>query len=102
MSWCTIESDPGVFNELIERFCVKNVQVEEVYTLDDETVEQLKPVHGLVFLFKWEKGVVEPREGAHFDADAPVFFAKQVRVSLRALSCRAALGAAVAAVQAWD
>jgi len=54
--WCLIESDPGVFTELIRGFGCTGVQVEELWTLDDETLEAMKPVHGLVFLFNGGPG----------------------------------------------
>uniref|UniRef100_A0A915BYL9 Ubiquitin carboxyl-terminal hydrolase n=2 Tax=Parascaris univalens TaxID=6257 RepID=A0A915BYL9_PARUN len=75
-NWCLIESDPGVFTELIRGFGVVGVQVEELYSLDKEQFADLKPVHGLIFLFKWRAGD-EPSGELALD-NSKVYFAQQV------------------------
>ncbi|XP_053673449.1 ubiquitin carboxyl-terminal hydrolase isozyme L5 [Anopheles nili] len=76
--WCLIESDPGVFTELIKDFGVDGVQVEELWSLDEDSFKDLEPVHGLVFLFKWVKDD-EPAGSIVQDSRLEkIFFAKQV------------------------
>ncbi|XP_026667365.1 ubiquitin carboxyl-terminal hydrolase isozyme L5 [Ceratina calcarata] len=77
-NWCLIESDPGVFTELIKKFGVLGAQVVELWCLDDEQFDKLKPVHGLIFLFKWVQDD-EPSGSIVVDNRLDkIFFAKQV------------------------
>jgi len=77
-NWCLIESDPGVFTELIHKFGVEGVQVEEMWSLDKEQFQELAPVYGLIFLFKWTKDE-EPAGSLVQDSRLDkIFFAKQV------------------------
>ena len=76
-NWCTIESDPGVFTELIQDLGVRGVEVEEVYALNDQDyLASLQPIYGFIFLFKWT-GQPSKRPPL-FDYDPELYFAKQV------------------------
>jgi len=77
-NWCLIESDPGVFTELIKGFGCTGAQVEEIYSLESTVFEDLKPIHGLIFLFKWEAND-EPAGSLVLDERGEkIFFARQV------------------------
>jgi len=75
--WCLIESDPGVFSELIRGFGVTGIQVEEIYALDSDSFSNLRPVHGLIFLFKYTDKAGQSTAGKVVQHEK-IFFAKQV------------------------
>lgn len=80
--WCTIESDPGVFTELVERYGVKGVQFAEIYDYSesgmDFIINEYGNIYGIIFLFKF----TEKFKGSHFSqpTEAPpgMFYANQV------------------------
>jgi len=82
-NWCLIESDPGVFSELIRDFGVEGVQVEELWSLDPEQFENLKPIHGLIFLFKWVPNEEISGTVVQDSRLDKIFFAKQVFKNLK-------------------
>ncbi|XP_014091764.1 ubiquitin carboxyl-terminal hydrolase isozyme L5 [Bactrocera oleae] len=77
-SWCLIESDPGVFTELIREFGCEGVQVEEIWSLDRDLFKELEPIHGLIFLFKWVQDDESVGTVVKDDRLENIFFAKQV------------------------
>lgn len=57
---------------------VTGVQVEELYSLGKDQFESLKPVHGLIFLFKWVKDDSPAGDVVKDSRAEKMFFAKQV------------------------
>ncbi|KAF2143501.1 uncharacterized protein K452DRAFT_350487 [Aplosporella prunicola CBS 121167] len=79
--WNTIESDAGVFTYLLQNLGTKDVQFEELVSLDADSLRQLSPVHGVIFLFKYptdDKSAAAQRDGTlDHDAAENMFFAAQ-------------------------
>ncbi|CDJ62059.1 ubiquitin carboxyl-terminal hydrolase isozyme L5, putative [Eimeria necatrix] len=86
--WCLIESDPGVFSELVELLGVRGVAFAEVYGLDKEAFQALeaegshRKVLGFIFLFNWGKDKLrrssgQPRAPADSQPPPDLFFAAQ-------------------------
>lgn len=80
MSWCTIESDPGVFSELVHNLGCTDVQLEEIWGMDQLTDPgfSVTPVHGVIFLFSWKRELYANDTRATLPyGTTDVFFAKQ-------------------------
>lgn len=62
-----------------------SLTVDDLYSLDDESVASLKPVHAFIFLFKWVGSSGDERGGASgaYDDDFTGFFANQARSFFR-------------------
>jgi len=76
-NWCTIESDPGVFTELIAQIGVEEIQVEEMFNIDKEGFGD-DVIYGLIFLFKYDQKLSSTGTVAKY---TDLWFAKQVIVN---------------------
>jgi len=76
-NWCLIESDPGVFTELIAEIGVEDIQVEEMFNIDKEGFGD-DVIYGLIFLFKYDQKLKSTGTVAKF---TDLWFAKQVIVN---------------------
>ncbi|KAG5351871.1 Ubiquitin carboxyl-terminal hydrolase isozyme L5 [Termitomyces sp. J132] len=75
--WQLTESDPSVFTELLKTLGVPLI-VDDLYSLDSETLASLEPLHALIFLFKWIPSSADTASAGQYDTDFPGFFAHQV------------------------
>ncbi|KAM3175303.1 hypothetical protein ACTXT7_008804 [Hymenolepis weldensis] len=75
-NWCLIESDPGVFNELMTGFGANGLECIEVY--DTQSTELFNDALGLIFLFQWKNDQKKDSKSLDFVDDNSIFFAKQV------------------------
>ncbi|KAG9250178.1 uncharacterized protein F5Z01DRAFT_425705 [Emericellopsis atlantica] len=71
--WVELESEPAFFNIILRDLGVKNVKVQEVYSLDQALMDMMpKPVFGLVFLFQYHP-MLDEREEQEDSEESPWF-----------------------------
>ncbi|KAK3313915.1 hypothetical protein B0H66DRAFT_607152 [Apodospora peruviana] len=74
-SWTEVESDPAFFNRILDLIGVKQAKLQEVYSVDQESLAQLPtPVYGLIFLYQYVEG--EPDSEAA-ESSPDLWFANQ-------------------------
>ncbi|KAE9369436.1 cysteine proteinase [Stipitochalara longipes BDJ] len=63
--WVELESDPALFSYILRAYGVKNIKIQEIFGLDDDSLLYLlKPVYGLIFLFKYRDDDADEDENA--------------------------------------
>lgn len=76
----------GVFTRLVEKLNVKDVQIDDLYSIDSDSLRLVGQIHGVVFLFKYggidrqyAKNGNAPLEGVYDEQyqDHQIFFANQ-------------------------
>jgi hypothetical protein len=74
--WVEMESEPAFFNVMLKDMGVRGVKVNEVYDMDDNAMAMLpKPVHALIFLFRYQS-----TDKTKLETECPkqVWYAEQV------------------------
>ncbi|CAH8830616.1 unnamed protein product [Trichobilharzia szidati] len=74
-NWCLIESDPGVFSELIKGFGVESLECEEVYDLYETS--SVSDAYGFIFLFSYDDKQENMGKVILDENSKGIFFAKQ-------------------------
>lgn len=86
--WCLIESDPGVFTQLMKDFGflmffqlilysgAEGLQCDEVYDLSDTS--SMSDAFGFIFLFKWEGNATQAGTPVSGEKLKSIFFAEQI------------------------
>ncbi|KAL6877284.1 hypothetical protein HDV57DRAFT_522562 [Trichoderma longibrachiatum] len=73
--WVELESEPAFFNTILHDLGVKDVKVQELFSLDQSWLDTLlKPIYGLIFLFQYTP---EVDEGEGEDETGSLWFANQ-------------------------
>lgn len=73
--WVELESEPAFFNTILHHLGVKDVKVQELFSIDQSWLDTLlKPIYGLIFLFQYTPDV---DEGEGEDETGSLWFANQ-------------------------
>ncbi|KAM0717049.1 hypothetical protein Q7P37_006901 [Cladosporium fusiforme] len=74
--WVEMESEPAFFNVMLKDMGVRGVKIQEVYGLDDEMLAFLpKPVHALIFLFRYRE---TDKDDLETECPDHIWYAEQV------------------------
>ncbi|CAK4032315.1 hypothetical protein DOTSEDRAFT_179147 [Lecanosticta acicola] len=74
--WVEVESEPAFFNRMLEQLGAKGVQVQELWSPEDQIPFLPQPIHGFIFLFRYQDSdQAEVSDSSNTDH---VWFAKQV------------------------
>ncbi|KAI1385232.1 cysteine proteinase [Hypoxylon trugodes] len=78
LGWVELESEPAFFNAMLLALGTVSFKVQEVYSLDTESLKSLShPVHGFIFCFEYEGDSEPSHEKERQDCPPGLWFANQ-------------------------